>query len=84
VGERAVIPIRLQWLVFACLLVFLCWIFFVWICYEVSRRRREWRAVRDRLRCAVCRMEFADRSGSALATCPGCGSLNERVRGGPH
>jgi len=83
-GESAVIPILLQWLVFVCLLVFLCGIFFVWFCYEMSRRARERRAVRDRLRCAVCRMEFADRTTDPLATCPRCGSRNERALADPH
>ena len=38
------------------------------------------RALRHRLLCRVCSMEFADDSGSDLATCPRCGSLNERTK----
>lgn len=73
------IPIHLPWLVFICLLVFLGGIFLVWAGYEVARRRRARSAEMGRLRCPVCSMEFADRSGSQLATCPRCRSLNERV-----
>jgi len=72
------IQIHLPWLVFICLLVFLVGIFLVWVGYEAVRRRRARRAERGRLRCPVCCMEFADRTGSDLATCPRCGSLNER------
>ena len=74
------IPIELSWLVFVCLLVFLTGIFFVWITYELARRQSAMRALRHRLLCRVCSMEFADDSGSDLATCPRCGSLNERTK----
>ncbi|MCK9589557.1 MAG: hypothetical protein WC076_10210 [Terrimicrobiaceae bacterium] len=74
------IPIELSWLVFICLLVFLSGIFFVWISYEVVRRQKANRALRNRLRCRVCSMEFADDSPDVLATCPRCGSLNERAK----
>ena len=74
------IPIELPWLVFVCLLVFLAGIFFVWIGYEIARRQRANRALRNRLRCRVCSMEFADNSRDSLAVCPQCGSLNERIK----
>jgi len=74
------ISLPLEWLVFICLSVFLAGIFFVWIGYEVARRKSASRAVRHRLRCAVCCMEFEDRSSDPLAACPRCGSLNERLR----
>ena len=74
------IPIELSWLVFVCLLVFLAGIFFVWIGYEVARRKASNRSVRNRLRCRVCSMDFGDDSPSTLATCPRCGSLNERIK----
>ncbi|MEI6278254.1 MAG: hypothetical protein WCQ16_02580 [Verrucomicrobiae bacterium] len=74
------IPIHLEWLAFVCLLIFLAGIFFVWIGYEVVRRRRDRHAVRHRLRCPVCCMEFEDPSPTPLAVCPRCGSLNERVK----
>lgn len=73
------IPIELSWLVFVCLLVFLAGILFAWIGYAVARRKATKRSLRNRLRCRVCSMEFADPSPSALATCPRCGSLNERL-----
>jgi predicted RNA-binding Zn-ribbon protein involved in translation (DUF1610 family) len=72
------IRIELSWLVFICLLVFLSGIFFVWISYEIARRQTAKRALRNRLRCAVCSMEFADDSQDVLPACPRCGSLNER------
>lgn len=72
------ISIPLHWLVFVCLFVCLAGIFFVWIGYEGVRRSRAKRSVRNRLRCAVCCMEFEDRSPESLAKCPRCGSLNER------
>jgi hypothetical protein len=74
------IPIDLSWLVFVCLLVFLSGIFSVWISYEFVRRHRVQRALRLRLRCPVCSMEYEDPSRHDLATCPRCGSLNERAK----
>jgi len=74
------IPIELPWLVFVCLLVFLSGIFFVWLGYEVVRRQSENRSLRNRLRCRVCSMEFAEDSPGPLAACPRCGSWNERVK----
>jgi hypothetical protein len=72
--------IQLEWMVFVCLFVFLAGIFFFWTGYEMVRRRRARRALRSRLRCPVCCMEFEDPSPNPLATCPRCGSLNERVK----
>ena len=74
------IPIELSWLVFVCLLVFLAGIFFVWIGYEIARRQTANRSLRNRLRCRVCSMEFADGSPADLVACPRCGSLNERIK----
>ena len=68
------IPIELPWLVFVCLLDFLAGIFFDWIGYEIARRQRAYRTLRNRLRCRVCSMEFADASRASLADCPRCGS----------
>ncbi len=73
------IAINLQWLVFICLLTFLVFIFVVWIGYDIVHRLRARGAVRGKLKCPVCCMEFVDRSGSDLATCPRCGSRTERV-----
>lgn len=79
IQEFAMIEISLEWLAFACLLTVLVGILFVWVGYEFARRRRERQAVRLRLRCRVCCMDFEDRGASELAVCPRCGALNERV-----
>jgi rRNA maturation endonuclease Nob1 len=42
------------------------------------RRVRENRSRQYRIRCAVCGMEFEDRTPAILPRCPRCGSLNER------
>jgi len=73
------IPISLEWLVFACLLAFLAFIFLVWVGYDIVHRRRAGEAHRRKLKCPVCSMEFADSSAGALATCPRCGSRTERT-----
>ena len=72
------IALELPWLVFACLFVILAGIFFVWICYEILERRRARQALRHRLHCALCGMEFVDAAGDPLPRCPRCGSLTER------
>ena len=74
------IALELPWLVFACLFVILAGIFFVWICYEIVERQRARNALRHRLRCQLCGMEFADSSGDLLPCCPRCGSLTERSK----
>lgn len=62
------------------LLVFLATIFVVWIAYEMARRIRARHALRFRVKCAICGMEFEDRTSADLPSCPGCGSLNERAK----
>ena len=48
---------------------------------EVRRRRTEERRVLQfRLRCAICALEFEDRSSTDLPICPRCGRPNERVK----
>lgn len=74
------IRIEFSWLIFICLFGFLFGIFFVWIGYEIVRRQAVNRSLRKRLRCRVCSLEFADASPDALPRCPGCGSLNERIK----
>jgi uncharacterized paraquat-inducible protein A len=74
------IRLGLAELVFFYLLVFLAAIFAVWIAYEMVRRVRENRSRHGWLRCAVCSMEFEDRTSAALPRCPRCGSLNEREK----
>jgi hypothetical protein len=61
---------------FACLGI----LFALWL-RDVRRRSREAaRALRFRLRCAICGFEFEDLSDVPLPPCPRCGRLNERVR----
>ncbi len=76
------IAIELPWLVFVLLLVFLTGILAVWILVEIGRRHQSHRARRHRIRCAVCALEYEDRSATPLPVCPRCGSLNERVHPG--
>jgi len=70
----------LSMLIFVYLGSFLVLIFGNWIVWNFSRLRRERRAYRHRLRCALCSFEFEDQSGDQLPRCPRCGSLNERTR----
>jgi len=73
------IRLELHTLVFVYLLVFLAAIFAVWIPYAMVRRFRENRSMRGRIKCAVCGMEYEDRTSASLPSCPNCGSLNERL-----
>jgi uncharacterized paraquat-inducible protein A len=75
-----VIRVSLTRLVAIYLLLFLAAVFLLWIFGEWNRRRRERRALRDRLRCAICAFEFEDRTAVVLPRCPRCGSLNERTK----
>lgn len=74
------ISLPLDWLVVAYVLAFLGVISVLWAGGEILRHRRERLALRHRLRCALCAMEFEDRSPAQISRCPGCGSLNERAR----
>lgn len=78
------IRLSLPWLVFLYLLIFLTAIFVVWTAYEMVRKFRENRAMRHRLRCMICGMEYEDRTRTVLPRCPRCGSLNERFRLKPY
>jgi hypothetical protein len=69
----------LSMLVFVYLGVFLAVIFGNWIVWNIGRLRREHRAYRHRLRCALCSYEFEDGTDDQLPRCPRCGSLNERT-----
>jgi hypothetical protein len=66
-------------LVFVYLGLFLTVIFTNWISWNIGRLRRERKAVRDRLRCAICSFEFENHTTDPLPRCPRCGSLNERT-----
>ncbi len=72
------IRLSLPTLVFVYAAVFVAGIFIVWVSYELVRRARDRRALRGRLKCAVCGMEFSDSSKAELPRCPACGSLTER------
>jgi len=74
------IRLSLPYLVFAYMLIFLAAIFTVWIAYEMARRYREGRTTWHRIRCALCGMEYEDRSPEILPRCPRCGGRNERSR----
>ena len=74
------IRVSLSALVTIYLLLFLAAVFLVWLSSEWNRRRREKRALRYRLRCVICGLEFEDRSDALLPRCPRCGSLNERFK----
>jgi uncharacterized paraquat-inducible protein A len=75
-----VIRVSLAALVTIYLLVFLAAVFLLWIMGEWNRRRRERRALRHWLRCAICAFEFEDRTAESLPRCPRCGALNERFK----
>lgn len=72
------IRVSLTLLIFIYLAVFLTVVFALWIWAEWSRQRRERKALRHRIRCALCSFEFEDPTGAPLPRCPRCGSLNER------
>jgi IMP dehydrogenase/GMP reductase len=74
------IRINLAELVCVYLLVFLAAILAVWIAYEMVRRAREIRSRRYRTRCAVCGMEFEDRTPAILPRCTNMGMWIGRNR----
>lgn len=74
------IPVTLGNLVFLCLGGMLAGIFGAWLISESRRRRREHLAFGGVLRCTMCGCEFEDHTGTELAQCPRCGTMNERLR----
>ncbi len=72
------IRVSMEFLVLIFLGLMLGPIFALWLLNEYRRGRRERAAFRYVLRCAVCALEFEDRSEAELPACPRCGSLNER------
>ncbi len=67
-------------IVFIYLFIFLGLVAVAWIVEERRRRSQSRRALQFRLRCAICALEFEDRSSSVLPNCPRCGRPNERVK----
>ena len=61
------------------LFAFLIVVATLWFLDERGRQRLARRALQFRLRCAICGLEFEDRSPVALPSCPHCGRLNERL-----
>lgn len=74
------IRVPLTVIVFLYLFVFLGLIAAAWVVEERRRRSQARRALQFRLRCAICALEFEDRSSSVLPNCPRCGRPNERVK----
>jgi rubrerythrin len=73
------IRVHLTFIVFLYLIVFLAIVALCWLADERRRRRAARAALQFRLRCAICGLEFEDRSTDALPSCPRCGQPNERV-----
>jgi uncharacterized paraquat-inducible protein A len=74
------IHVSLTILIFVYLFLFLAPVFSVWIWSEWRRKRTEKEALRHRLQCVICAMEFEDTTDTLLPRCPRCGSLNERFK----
>ena len=58
---------------------FLAVVAVLWLFEERRRRRRARGLLQFQIRCAICGLEFEDRSAVPLATCPRCGRPNERA-----
>ena len=73
------IRVHLTVIVFLYLAAFLLVVGAAVVLDERRRARQARRALHFRLRCAICGLEFEDRSEAALPVCPRCGRPNERV-----
>ncbi len=73
------IRVHLTVLVFLYLTVFLLVVGAAALLDARRRAQRARRALHFRLRCAICGLEFEDRTEAALPVCPCCGRPNERV-----
>jgi predicted RNA-binding Zn-ribbon protein involved in translation (DUF1610 family) len=71
------IRMPLPWLVFIALFIFLAGIILAWICYELSRRRREARKLRNWTQCPVCAFQYKSDPAARIMNCPQCGGKNE-------
>ena len=69
-----------QWMICLYLTACVFVVAIVWFVDDRLRRARERRALRFRLRCRRCALEWEERSGESLLKCPRCGSVNERER----
>lgn len=78
-GDISMIRLTLPWLVFTALFIFLACIILAWIGYAIIRRRSEKQKLLAWTRCANCAYAFKMDSTEALARCPQCDSLNERL-----
>jgi hypothetical protein len=74
------IGVSLSYLVLIYLVLMVVPVLGAWMLNEWRRKGRERIAFRNVFRCNICAIEFSDTSGSLLARCPHCGSLNERFR----
>ena len=73
------IRMPLPWLVFTALFIFLAGILFTWICYEISRQRRESRKLRTWTYCPICAFQYKADPSARLQRCPQCSSKNEHL-----
>lgn len=73
------IHVPLTFIVFLYLFVGVGVLLIAWLAHERRRRGRAHEALHYRLRCAICGLEFEDRSGASPARCPRCGQPNERL-----
>lgn len=73
------IRVPLTVIVFLYLFVFVGVLLAAWLFHERRRGNRTRDALQFRFRCAICGLEFEDRSADSLARCPRCGQPNERL-----
>ena len=73
------IRVHLTFIVFFYVIAFLGVLAVLWTLDERRRRRASRRILQFRIRCAICGLEFEDRSAVPLPSCPRCGRPNERV-----
>ena len=73
------IRVHLTFIVVFYVTVFLIVVAILWTLEERRSRRAGRRTLQFQIRCAICGLEFEDRSDVALPSCPRCGRPNERV-----
>ncbi len=67
-----------EYLAFIYVMVLLAGVLLVWIPSEVMRSRRRAGALRRRIHCGLCAMDYRDSSQDPLPHCPRCARRNER------